>query len=270
MKIQRFVLFFGLMSVLLAACASPVKTPAALPTNVSVDGPGGGAGVRPPLTPLESAPTNNDTPITFPADTPVFTWSRQGGIAGFCEDVTVLASGAYSIVTCKDRETKHGQLTASQLLQLTRLVNKVQSFEKDNNDPAVADAMSVKTIFKGVGTLQASPEDLATLHNFAGLLLAQAWPANDGIAYPDAVAKARDFLTTQIGIPASDITVVSVETVEWSDACLGVVIMGMMCAQGITPGYRIILDAQDTSYELHTDESGDRIQQVTDPNLVKP
>lgn len=253
MKIQRFILFFALMSVFLAACASPAKTPTANPTESSV-----------------AAPTDNDTPIPFPSDTPILTWSRSGGIAGFCDDVTVLASGAYRVVTCKDRETKNGQLTASQLLQLTRWVNKIRYFEKDNNDPPVADAMSIKTIFKGAGPLDASDDDLATLNNFATLLLSQVKSAGEAISYPDVVTKAREFLAGQLSISADEIKVTSVEAVEWSDRCLGVVTMGVMCAQAITPGYRVILDAQGKSYELHTDETGESIQLVTDKNFVKP
>ena len=274
MKTQRFILLFALMSVLLAACASPAKTPAASPTEISPpDGggprPGGGAAIH-SETPFAPVPTDNDTPITFPADTPVLTWQRSGGIAGFCDEVTVLASGAYSVVTCKDKATQNGQLNASQLLQLTRFVNKIQSFENDNNDPPVPDAMSIKITFKGSGTLDASLEDLATLNNFATLLLVQVKPAADGSSYPEAAAKARDALAEQLGIASNEIKITGVEAVEWSDACLGVVMIGMMCAQGITPGYRVMLDAQGQSYEFHTDETGDSIQQVTDPNLVKP
>lgn len=247
MKIHRLFLFFALLSVLLTACGSPTM---------------------PPKVPTVTPPAENDTPIPFPPETPVLTWHRQGGIAGFCDDVIVLANGTYSIITCKDQATQHGQLTASQLLQLTRLVNKLQSFEKDNNDPPVADAMSIKIIFKGVGSLEASAEELETLNNFAALLLEQV--KSTGNTYVEPVSKAVDFLAKQLGIAASEIKVTSFEAVEWSDACLGVVVMGVMCAQGITPGYRVVLEAQGKSYELHTNQNGDSIQQVTDKNRVKP
>jgi hypothetical protein len=278
MKIQRVFLLFGLLSVLLTACGSPAK-PVVIKNATSVPAsteaaPSDSTEVRPGgnLVPHDvtvvPVPTVNDTPISFPADTAILTWHRQGGIAGFCDDVTVLASGAYTVVTCKDQATQRGQLTESQLLQLTRFVNKLQSFENNNDDPAVADAMSIKTTFKGLGPLEASPEDITTLNNFAALLLIQV--KSTGNTYIEPVSKAVDFLAEQLGIAATEIKVTSVEPVEWSDACLGVVIMGMFCAQGITPGYRVVLSAQGTSYELHTNENGDSIQEVKDPNLVKP
>ncbi len=267
MKIQRLFLLFGFLSVLLAACGSPA-TPA-VPAGTET-GPSDSAGIKPgsALVPHDvtvvPVPTENDTPIPFPADTVILTWHRQGGIAGFCDDVTVLASGAYTVVNCKDKSSKTGQLAESQLLQLTRMVNKVQSFEVNHDDTAVADAMSVKTTFKGAGPLEASLEDQTTMTNFASLLAA------DRNAYPPAVDTARHFLADELGISVDAITVTSVESVEWSDRCLGVVVIGRMCAQGITPGYRVVLSAQGTSYELHTDENGDSIQEVKDPTFVKP
>jgi hypothetical protein len=278
MKIERFILLFGILAVLLTACASaaqpttavsPILSPSAVddvstpPEGGSALGPMGGAAVH-DLTPQAPVPTDNDTPITFPANTPILTWHREGGIAGFCDDVTVFANGAYTVASCKDTSAQTGQLTAAQLLQLTRLVNKDQSFENENNDPAVADRMSIKITFKGIGPLEASGEDMATINNFAALLVVQVAPVADGSAYPEAVSKARDFLAAELNIPADETKVVTVEAVEWSDRCLGVVIIGMMCAQGITPGYRVVLQAQGQLYELHTDESGEAIQQVMD------
>jgi hypothetical protein len=67
-------------------------------------------------------------------------------------------------------------------------------------------------------------------------------------------AKAR--LAQHLGVSADEITAVSAEFVEWSDACLGVHSAGQMCAQVITPGYRIMLEAAGKQYEVHTDRNG--------------
>ncbi len=69
----------------------------------------------------------------------------------------------------------------------------------------------------------------------------------------DAAVKA---LAAARGIAAESITVVSAEPVEWPDACLGVAQSGQMCAQVITPGYRVILQVGDEQVEYHTDELG--------------
>jgi len=52
------------------------------------------------------------------------------------------------------------------------------------------------------------------------------------------------------------ITVLSVEAVEWPDASLGAPEPGKMYAQVITPGYRVVLEADGKMYELHGDERG--------------
>jgi hypothetical protein len=58
-----------------------------------------------------------------------------------------------------------------------------------------------------------------------------------------------------LGIKAEDITLVGAEAVEWSDSSLGCPRPGMNYLQVITPGYRILLEAQGNSYEYHSDQS---------------
>ncbi|HJS18539.1 MAG TPA: hypothetical protein VJ785_07310 [Anaerolineales bacterium] len=70
-------------------------------------------------------------------------------------------------------------------------------------------------------------------------------------------------LSQNLGIPADQIEVVSVEAVEWPDACLGVVQEGVACAQVMSPGYKIILEANGKQVEYHTDETGAEILPAT-------
>jgi len=67
-------------------------------------------------------------------------------------------------------------------------------------------------------------------------------------------------LAENLGLEQDDITVVSSETTEFGDACLGVTMEGMMCAQVVTPGYIIVLEANGIQYEYHTSEDGSRVQ----------
>jgi hypothetical protein len=60
---------------------------------------------------------------------------------------------------------------------------------------------------------------------------------------------------TRLGIGPEQITVLSIESVNWSDAGLGCPVPGMMYAQVITPGYRILLEAEGQTYRYHTDRS---------------
>ena len=52
-----------------------------------------------------------------------------------------------------------------------------------------------------------------------------------------------------------EISVVSAESVTWSDASLGCPAPGMMHAQVLTPGYRIVLRAGDRVLDYHAGRS---------------
>lgn len=67
---------------------------------------------------------------------------------------------------------------------------------------------------------------------------------------------ALDELAKRLGVPKSSIKVILAEAVEWPDASLGCAKPGMMYAQVITPGYRIVLEAGGKRYEYHTGREG--------------
>jgi len=67
------------------------------------------------------------------------------------------------------------------------------------------------------------------------------------------IEQAREDLAQRLGMDIEEIEVVMVEAVEWPDASLGCPQPGMMYAQVITPGYRILLRAGDKTYEYHSD-----------------
>lgn len=64
-------------------------------------------------------------------------------------------------------------------------------------------------------------------------------------------------------LPADKITLVSTETVDWPDDCLGVVEEGLVCAQVITPGFRVILEANGRQVEYRTNEDGTHLRPAT-------
>lgn len=212
-------------------------------------------------------PPDDMTPIPFPNETEVLSWRREGGIAGFCDALTVFANGDFTVANCMGQPpVRNGELNDQQMAQFTNWVKTFESFEDGPDDTTVTfpDQMFVKTIFKGAGTTQAGPDDIAAISEFASLLVAETPPTQptDTSGHPEAATKARDFLAAELGISSSEITIVSVEAVEWSDSCLGLGGAEEMCAAMITPGYRVILEAQGKEYDLHTDESGDNIRRV--------
>jgi len=70
-------------------------------------------------------------------------------------------------------------------------------------------------------------------------------------------------LAANLDLQESDITVVSSEEIEFGDACLGITMEGVMCAQVITPGRIIVLEANGLQYEYHTSQNGSRVQPAT-------
>jgi hypothetical protein len=106
----------------------------------------------------------------------ILTWHREGGIAGFCDEVKVYGSGEASVSTCKGGETKelgHVQLSPEQMGQLRVWVETLRSFEFEHTDQAVADAMTIRLAFAGKGAAEASDADKQAMQDLAAQLYAQ-------------------------------------------------------------------------------------------------
>jgi hypothetical protein len=74
--------------------------------------------------------------------------------------------------------------------------------------------------------------------------------------YPNectATAAAVADLAARLDLKEDAITVKSAERVDWPDACLGISQPDVACAEVITPGYRISLEANGGTSEYHTD-----------------
>ena len=67
------------------------------------------------------------------------------------------------------------------------------------------------------------------------------------------VERAIEDLATRQGMDRSQVIVENVETVEWRDSSLGCPQPGMMYAQVITPGFRIVLELDGVRYSYHAD-----------------
>ena len=70
----------------------------------------------------------------------------------------------------------------------------------------------------------------------------------------EPLAAAVEDLSTQTGMPPGQITPASMEAVEWGDSSLGCPQPGFMYAQVITPGFKIVLEADGQQYTYHTDQ----------------
>jgi hypothetical protein len=64
--------------------------------------------------------------------------------------------------------------------------------------------------------------------------------------------QAKTDLADRVGVPVDQITVVSSEEVTWPDSSLGCPEPGMMYAQVLTAGTRIVLSAGGRQYSYHS------------------
>src|SRR6266545_5746660 len=108
--------------------------------------------------------------------------------------------------------------------------------------------------------LEANAQKYEFHTNQDGSIVMLAEGAQDSAAVEEVVIKQ---LAANLGLQESDISVVSSTTIEFNDACMGVAMEGVMCAQGVTPGHIIVLEANGVQYEFHTNADGSHIQPAT-------
>jgi hypothetical protein len=75
-------------------------------------------------------------------------------------------------------------------------------------------------------------------------------------------AAVRD-LANALGVSQDQVSLVSAAIIEWPDSCLGIQQTNIACAEIVTPGYLILLEAKGRQYEYHTDAAGDQVIPAT-------
>ncbi len=83
--------------------------------------------------------------------------------------------------------------------------------------------------------------------------------------YSPVVDMAKKDLAEKLNLQVENIRLVKQEAVDWSDSSLGYPEEGMMYMQVITPGFRIILNAEGKLYEYHSDYN-----RIAGPREVPP
>ncbi len=73
---------------------------------------------------------------------------------------------------------------------------------------------------------------------------------------PDAVAAVRTLVASELGISEGVVIVLTAYEKEWSDACLGLAGQDEMCAQVITPGWEVTVQAQGSQFVYRTNAGG--------------
>lgn len=85
-------------------------------------------------------------------------------------------------------------------------------------------------------------------------------------ALPDSlVQRLKSFLAAETGIRDEAIALKQAQSMEWNNACLEVSSPEELCAEVITPGYRVVLDTPKGEYVVHTDRSGQAFRLAQNP-----
>jgi len=116
--------------------------------------------------------TSVDGDSILPA-TLALTWTREGGIAGFCDRLTVFLSGEIYGTNCRSQPTETVSsfatlLSASELKQFNSWFLKYGEVNLDFSDPVgVADGMTNTLVFYGNGSGKPSKTDEQALFTWA-------------------------------------------------------------------------------------------------------
>lgn len=117
----------------------------------------------------------NITDEAADVESPVLTWHREGGFAGFCDDVAVYADGRAVVTSCNEAaDEAETVLSAEQAQMLEEWSGRLSSFDQELSDEAVADGIIIAITFDGGGAAAASPADIEAMGAFAEALLRQA------------------------------------------------------------------------------------------------
>lgn len=123
-----------------------------------------------------------------------FAWHREGGIAGFCDDVAVYLTGLVTASDCKGFNA-HTYLTASQLEQLYSWVDGLSNIDYDDRNAPLADGMNITLVLAGNGQKQADEQTIRDIIDFAATLDAQlGFTAQAGPEVNDAQNALLEYL----------------------------------------------------------------------------
>jgi hypothetical protein len=76
----------------------------------------------------------------------------------------------------------------------------------------------------------------------------------------DVESAVRQAAASQLDLELDAIEIIEMEEVEWPNACLGLPEPGEMCAEVITPGYRVVVEAEGEQYVYRTNLDGSVIR----------
>ena len=124
-----------------------------------------------------------------------FSWHRDGGVGGYCDDVSVFLTGLVTTSDCKGFNAET-YLNASQLEQLYAWVDGFGSIDYDDSTAPLADGMTITLTLNGKGEKQADEEMIREMIDFAATMDTQlGYAAEAGPDVDEAQTDLRAYLT---------------------------------------------------------------------------
>jgi hypothetical protein len=120
-------------------------------------------------------------------------WRREGGIAGFCEDIRVDTGGHATLSSCKPPAASAPtwqRLTSDELTQFYGWLDPLGAVQAEQKDPATADAMTFRVTFAGRGEGQATDADKSAMLQFGATLL-QQWANSTPVSFISTLAEVN-------------------------------------------------------------------------------
>jgi hypothetical protein len=102
-----------------------------------------------------------------------FSYHREGGIAGFCDDVAVYLDGHAIVSSCKGQNATL-YLTASEMQQVYTWFDNLRQVDYSQADPATADGMKISLTMSAQGQKTADDATLRAILDYVASLTAQA------------------------------------------------------------------------------------------------
>jgi hypothetical protein len=97
----------------------------------------------------------------------VFTWSRDGGFAGFCDTLQISATGDATAASCKVSASQTRKLSSDDLARLNAWRQAYGAVSITSTDGGVADGMTLKLKMNGTGRGQPTEAQQAELLDWA-------------------------------------------------------------------------------------------------------
>ena len=137
----------------------------------------------------QSGPSADSTGLAF-------SWQRDGGVGGFCDDVSVYLTGLVTTSDCKGFKAET-YLTASQLEQIYTWVDGLSSIEYNDSAAPLADGMTITLTLNGNGEKEADEQTIRDMIDFAATLDSQlGYAAEAGPEVDEAEKDLRAYLTS--------------------------------------------------------------------------